>query len=471
MDTQKPFIHLIKTPLGHYVYDVNSGAVLAVQGDTYEILDRFMKDEKGALLQENSEIEHLRASGYLSNNRPKKIEHPVTPFLRAELEENIEQITIQLTQQCNFRCDYCVYAVRDFEQQRTHAAKRISEPTARKAIDFLAEHSGERTDVCVGFYGGEPLLEFQLLKRLVVYAEERLAGKKTRYTITTNASLLHEEEAAFLEAHNFSVTISLDGSRKAHDRTRRYAATGSGTYDDVIRNIQMIFSSHPKLAAQLLFNVVIDPRFPCDDLYQEIDQNPVFQASNTQTTLINDAFDVEKTVEDERFHLQNYEHITKALLALIGRYPPERVSIAARREVGAAKERIERTMTRVWPLGDTAAHGGPCIPGQKRLFVNCDGLLFPCERVSETSECMCIGSLDSGFDYEKADQLLDIGKLTEESCKNCWLLRLCDICAQKCDNGGKLSAELKQRNCLLQEANQQSTLQEYLFFREFGIIG
>lgn len=90
---------------------------------------------------------------------------------------------IQLTQQCNFRCDYCVYAVRDFEQQRTHAAKRISEPTARKAIDFLAEHSGERTDVCVGFYGGEPLLEFQLLKRLVVYAEERLAGKKTRYTI------------------------------------------------------------------------------------------------------------------------------------------------------------------------------------------------------------------------------------------------------------------------------------------------
>lgn len=103
---EKPFFHvfktpvafylqnLLKTPLGHFVYDVNNGEVLAVQGDTYEILDRFMKDERDALLQENSEIEHLRASGYLSNNRPKKIEHPVTPFLRAELEENIEQITI-----------------------------------------------------------------------------------------------------------------------------------------------------------------------------------------------------------------------------------------------------------------------------------------------------------------------------------------------------------------------------------------
>ena len=87
-------------------------------------------------------------------------------------------------------------------------------------------------------------------------------------------------------------------------------------------------------------------------------------------------------------------------------------------ESGAALRRID-------------APSGPCIPGQLRLFVNVHEQLFPCERVSERSPAMCIGTLDDGFNLENAQKILNVGKLTEESCKNCWCFRYCTLCAKR----------------------------------------
>ena len=112
------------------------------------------------------------------------------------------------------------------------------------------------------------------------------------------------------------------------------------------------------------------------------------------------------------------------------------------------------------------SHYGPCIPGQRRLFIDVNGGFYPCERVSETSDAMNIGNVRDGFDFEKARSLLNISQLTEKQCKNCFALRHCNLCAKYCDNNGELSSELKLSNCKNVRFAAEDTFKNYLMFKE-----
>ena len=104
------------------------------------------------------------------------------------------------------------------------------------------------------------------------------------------------------------------------------------------------------------------------------------------------------------------------------------------------------------------------------MFVDVDGQIFPCERVSEQSEAMRIGHIDSGFDMEKVQQLLEVGRLTEESCKECWGFRLCDQCAKRADSGeGVLSPEAKMRHCQSSRSMAYSKLRQYVLTLEVPV--
>jgi uncharacterized protein len=111
-------------------------------------------------------------------------------------------------------------------------------------------------------------------------------------------------------------------------------------------------------------------------------------------------------------------------------------------------------------------HSGPCIPGVKRLFVNADGYIFPCERISEKSEAMRIGHLDTGFDISRIRNMLNIGKLTEESCKECWAITHCDQCAATADAFGELSGKVKASQCKQTRYRADSELKDYITMQE-----
>jgi uncharacterized protein len=112
------------------------------------------------------------------------------------------------------------------------------------------------------------------------------------------------------------------------------------------------------------------------------------------------------------------------------------------------------------------SHGGPCIPGHKKLFVTVNGNFIPCEKVNEISEAMCIGNIYEGFDYEKAKKILNVVQLTEENCKNCWAIRYCSICARQCDNNGELSAQIKMPECKITKESVEKDLKNYIMFKE-----
>lgn len=460
-----PFIHTFKTPLGFYVFDVNTNQIIGVSSKLYD----YLEDDSNLTEEVVREIELLKKRGYFSSKRPKRLEHPQTPFLKYHLDENIEQMTLQLTQQCNFRCDYCTYAPKDFEYQRSHSAKKMSLELALRAVDFLVRHSRNQQEVCIGFYGGEPLLQFNLIREIVAYAENAFEGKTLKYTITTNGSLFTTEIAAFFKKHNIDVMVSLDGTPEIHDRSRRFAATGKGTYSTIEKNLIDIKKNDPEFYKNIHFNVVVDPRFSCNELHAMYSENETFRDADVRSTLVDAFYGVEHIVENEIYRIENRQHLFKAYLAEIGRYPEEKVSRVSLKSLRDAKGKREQEFFYQDELPDVTSHSGPCIPGQRRVLVDVEGKLFPCERVSETSDVMCIGSIQDGFDYEKADALLNICRLTEEQCKNCWALAHCGVCARVCDNNGELSPGLKLSNCKRKKYEAEASLKTHIFYREFAV--
>lgn len=173
-DKENPFIHLFQTAFGYYLYDVNTNQIIKIKQDTYE---RLSNQEKGYKTDTNEEIEILYENGYLKNNKVQNVNHPYTELLPYALENKIHILILQVTQNCNLRCDYCLYSGK--YNTRSHQNKRMNFSVAKEAIDFLKEHSKEKRKVYIAFYGGEPLLEFELIKKCVTYAENIMKDSGT----------------------------------------------------------------------------------------------------------------------------------------------------------------------------------------------------------------------------------------------------------------------------------------------------
>ena len=173
-----PFIKLFTTLNGTYFYDVNKNDIVEISPECYQYLCN-VRDSNSALSAQDSspdEIKDLLAQDYLSDLRYETIEHPLTDELENIVNRRMQKMTLQVTQNCNLRCSYCHYTSND-GSQRFHSNRVMNLSVAKKALLFLRDHSVDTPDIYIGFYGGEPLLEMQLIKEAVTFAEEIFYGK------------------------------------------------------------------------------------------------------------------------------------------------------------------------------------------------------------------------------------------------------------------------------------------------------
>ncbi len=145
----------------------------------------------------------------------------------------IKAMCLHVAHDCNLRCAYCFADTGEYKGERGMMSREVG----RAALDFLMENAGERTQLEVDFFGGEPLMNFPLVKELVAYGRELegRTGKTIRFTLTTNALGLTPEIADFLNAELHNVVLSLDGRKAVHDRMRP-TPNGSGSYDIALKN-------------------------------------------------------------------------------------------------------------------------------------------------------------------------------------------------------------------------------------------
>ncbi|AEY67498.1 Cys-rich peptide radical SAM maturase CcpM [Clostridium sp. BNL1100] len=467
MNSDKPFIHLFQTPGGYYLFDVNTNYILKISGRIYEKLWGVLKDKQDiANIEQDADIIYLKNNGFLLNKRVSEIAHPANDTLKYYLNRKLEMATLQITRNCNLRCSYCAYSGKYFN--RTHENKTMTFETAKKAIDFLINHSTDTQHISLGFYGGEPLLEFDLIKKCIEYAEEMAEGKNITFNMTTNGTLLTEEIVDYFVNHNLNLTISLDGNKEAHDKNRRFSANGKGTFDVIMKNIEIIKLKYPDYMKKIFINIVMDTEndFGCiNDFFFNSD---ILNDSIMNSTYISDNYIKDSYKVEEDFIVKRQYETFKMYLSKIKRLNEQNVSKIISIEYSILKVKMQQEWNIMKNLPDKAHPGGPCIAGANRLFIDVDGNMFPCERCSETSDVMKIGHVDYGFDIDKVRNIMNIGQLSKENCKNCWAFRLCQLCAASADNITELSKEKKLSGCTRVKRVLESELKDYCVLRELG---
>ncbi|MBR2674103.1 MAG: thioether cross-link-forming SCIFF peptide maturase [Mogibacterium sp.] len=158
----------------------------------------------------------------------------------------LKAICLHVAHGCNMDCEYCFAGKGDYSGK----GGIMSLETGKRALDFLVENSGSRKNLEVDFFGGEPLINWEVCKELVAYgrALEKKHGKKFNFTLTTNGVLIDDDVIEFTNKEMNNVVLSLDGRKETHDRMR-HSKAGDGTYDDIIGNFKALVESRTDEAA------------------------------------------------------------------------------------------------------------------------------------------------------------------------------------------------------------------------------
>ena len=439
-------IKLFKSPYSYYFYDGNKNGMVEVNEAVYDMLEKIQKKTVSISEYANDErIQKLMDAGYLCDEEKTILQHPMTDFLDTILSRNMEKVTIQLTQDCNFRCSYCPYT-NGVGTQRKHEHKSISLDMAKRCIDFLKERCVDSMVVFVGFYGGEPLLEFNKLKEIVAYEEQVYDGRELVFTISTNGSLLTEEKIEYMIQHKINRLISIDGPEQINDKNRVFADKKTGTFQAVIKQIENFYRRWPEEFHKTSVNMVMDPSNDFDEINALFVQYPMFEECDFQSTLIDDSGTETPNQYSENF-IKKYEyHYFLSLLNVLRneKYPASIITQGHVKRMIDDLDREEETEFR----GKYAVPSGPCIAGQSRALITVNGDILPCERVNENSEALRIGHIDTGFDLKKVSQLINISQLTSEDCQNCWAFQKCNMCAKGVEKDGELTASQRRNSCV-----------------------
>ncbi|MBT3255631.1 MAG: nif11-like peptide radical SAM maturase [Deltaproteobacteria bacterium] len=234
---------------GHrYVINIEDMETHSIDEKTAELLWQLL--DNGDSFWKSPNIEPLKTLGLLSNKRKhaarKRPKDPV-PIINA---------AFFLTQSCNLRCVYCYGAGGEYGHKGNMAEK-----TAFQAVDWLIEQSGKVKKIQIGFFGGEPFLNFPLMKKIVDYARERTHAvqKDVGFYATTNGTLLEKEQIDFIQDHKIWVMISFDGPREIQDAQRPFSG-GKGSYDAIVPKIKHLLAIRPETPGHAVIMGDTDPR-------------------------------------------------------------------------------------------------------------------------------------------------------------------------------------------------------------------
>lgn len=239
-------IHKYKMNGFNIVLDVNSGAVHCVDDILYDMLD-FYKNQSLETIIEKFKDKYTKEDIKETYDEITELKKEDVLFSQDEFKSLLPQVDsrkpvvkalcLHIAHDCNLKCKYC------FAEEGEYKGKRslMSIEVGKKAIDFLLENSGSRRNLEVDFFGGEPLMNFDVVKQVVEYGrqEEKKYDKVFRFTITTNGVLLNDEIIDYINEHMQNAVLSLDGRKEVNDKIR-VKAGGQGSYDTIVPKFQKL---------------------------------------------------------------------------------------------------------------------------------------------------------------------------------------------------------------------------------------
>ena len=259
-----------KTRQKYYFYDRGTGKVLECGKGLYDLLcclernnnvDDYDKIDKNFVEEVHELKEAFETEKVLQAPEVKQFGGTNINYLEESINEHLEQMTLELTERCNLRCKYCIYGSENLDN-RDFGNNDMSFEIAKKAIDYAAAHSGK--SISIVFYGGEPLLKFDLLKECVEYCEDRLQDKELTFNMTSNMVLMDEEKANyFAKKKNFMITCSLDGPELIHDENRVFP-DGKGSFQKTyqgLKNFVTAIEDKETVSERVSISMVVTPPY------------------------------------------------------------------------------------------------------------------------------------------------------------------------------------------------------------------
>ncbi len=394
------------------VVDVNSGAVHVLDDISYDILNAVdgplgeevpaavlqLPYEQQALHEAWEELRGLQEAGLLFTD--DDYVDPETA-MRLPKSAQIKALCLHVSHDCNLRCKYCFASTGDFG---TGHRMTMDFETAKKAIDFVIARSGKRRNIEVDFFGGEPLMAMDTVKRTVEYARsiEEKAGKCFRFTITTNGMLLNDENIEYINREMSNAVLSLDGRREINDDLRPTVG-GKGSYDVIVPKFEKLIAGRGTKDYYL--------RGTFTRFHKDFADDVKVLAS------IGKNVSVEPVVgkEEDPYALQESD-----LPELKAEYERLAEYLREHRNVNFFHFNVDLSQ-------------GPCVikrlrgcgAGCEYVAITPDGDIYPCHQFVGNEEYK-LGSLtDGSFDMEKSGRFAELNVYTREACRNCWARFYC----------------------------------------------
>ncbi len=414
-------IHCYKLGGLNIVIDVYSGAVHVVDEVAYDIIEMYESKTRAEIVDEiltkyadNADVtkeeveecidavEELKAAGQLFAEDKFS---PIAGDLKQKTAGVVKALCLHVAHTCNLNCAYCFAS-----QGKYHGDKDVmSLEVGKRALDFLIENSGTRTNLEVDFFGGEPLMNFDVVKELVAYARvrEKEAGKNFRFTLTTNGVLVDDDVIDFANREMSNVVLSLDGRREVHDRFRVDFA-GQGSWDKIVPKFQKFVEARGNKNYYMRGTFThANPDF-LEDIkemlslgFTELSMEPVVCADTDPSAL---------TEEDLPIVLEQYEKLAELMLQ---------------------RHRDGKPFTFYHYMIDLK--GGPCIykrvsgcgSGTEYMAVTPWGDLYPCHQfVGE--EQFKLGDIWTGVtNKEVLNDFASCNVYSRPECSDCWAKLYC----------------------------------------------
>ncbi len=394
--------------------DVNSGAVHVLDEVSYDVLcaaDGPMAEEcpssvLAALPQYTAvmvreaweELYGLQKEGLLFTE--DDYIDPETAMLLPKSAQ-IKALCLHVSHDCNLRCQYCFASTGDFGTGR----KTMDFETAKRAIDFVVARSGKRRNIEVDFFGGEPLMAMDTVKRTVEYARsiEETACKSFRFTITTNGVLLDDENIDYINREMSNVVLSLDGRPEVNDAMRK-TVNGKGSYDLIVPKFKKLVEGRGTKDYYLRgtfthehLDFAADVMHIADLGFRNVSVEPVVGSEE-------DAYALKES--DLPVIMKEYETLAEEL--------------RKRPEVNFFHFNVD---LRQGPCVIKRLRG--CGAGCEYVAITPDGDIYPCHQFVGKEEYR-LGSLQDGsFDMEKSSKFAELNVYTREECRTCWARFYC----------------------------------------------
>ncbi len=319
-------------------------------------------------------------------------------------EVPLSTLVLEVAQACNLRCTYC------YAQGGSYGDEPclLDPGVAQQSVRYLLENSGDRDQVTLIFFGGEPLMNMEAVRAATEEAEQlgRAMGKRVNFSLTTNGTLLDAETVKFLHDHRVSVAVSLDGPPHVQDRNRP-DAQGRPTYDRIVENLKLLLASTPVPVAARV-TLPPDQWDSVEEVFDHLMGLGFHEVGIAPASPI--TRDLLPTKEEQRTLLEGMRKLADRFVdeSRRGRLLPfsNVLDLLGRLHVGQTKSLS-------------------CGAGYGYLAIDSKGRFFPCHRLAG-EESFEVGSLDGGVDNSKVRSCLDwLDEGRREGCSVCWARTLC----------------------------------------------